>query len=274
MRTWEKRKLKAICAPGEIPRTSPQAQERNRHSLWSAWDTGISPLANICSLCAWQASLPIYERQMRTHAHGYSELTWAKAQMRAKCDWELKALCAPGEVPSTLHQKKEKHHPNWYPLRTGICCAGWYLIWFQGLRQAFGISPHDAIYHLAVMSRIITISNYGNFAKGEYLLALRLANKLADLRAANANPYPENRRFSGWVDPDGITPTQKGHPQGVSFLCWWAKVFQSRIREFHHRWIYPHPVPEERALRSSGGVCEPIFKTQSVLSGSIPTGSQ
>lgn len=29
---------------------------------------------------------------------------------------------------------------------------------------------------------------YGNFADGEYLFALRLANKLADLRAANANP--------------------------------------------------------------------------------------
>ena len=29
---------------------------------------------------------------------------------------------------------------------------------------------------------------YGNFAFGEYLLALRLASKLADLRAANANP--------------------------------------------------------------------------------------
>ena len=28
--------------------------------------TGISPLANICSLYAWQTSLPISERQMRT----------------------------------------------------------------------------------------------------------------------------------------------------------------------------------------------------------------
>jgi hypothetical protein len=36
---------------------------------------------------------------------------------------------------------------------------------------------------------------YGNFAKGEYLLALRLANKLADLRAANANPCDVRR----WV---------------------------------------------------------------------------
>ena len=30
--------------------------------------SGISPSANICSLCAWQASLPIFERQMRTHS--------------------------------------------------------------------------------------------------------------------------------------------------------------------------------------------------------------
>ena len=29
--------------------------------------TGISPKANICSLYAWQTSLPISERQMRTH---------------------------------------------------------------------------------------------------------------------------------------------------------------------------------------------------------------
>jgi len=34
----------------------------------------------------------------------------------------------------------------------------------------------------------------GNFAYGEYLLALRLASELADLRAANANPY--SKRFA------------------------------------------------------------------------------
>ena len=40
--------------------------------------TGISPLANICSLYAWQTSLPISERQMRTHATyvaGFDERT-------------------------------------------------------------------------------------------------------------------------------------------------------------------------------------------------------
>ena len=31
---------------------------------------------------------------------------------------------------------------------------------------------------------------------GEYLLALRLANKLADLRATNANPYSNALRLS------------------------------------------------------------------------------
>ncbi len=36
---------------------------------------------------------------------------------------------------------------------------------------------------------------YRNFTKGEYLLALRLANKLADLRAANANPYSKHKCF-------------------------------------------------------------------------------
>ena len=37
---------------------------------------------------------------------------------------------------------------------------------------------------------------YRNLTKGEYLLALRLANKLADLRAANANPYSNALRLS------------------------------------------------------------------------------
>jgi hypothetical protein len=35
-----------------------------------------------------------------------------------------------------------------------------------------------------------------NFAFGEYLLALRLASKLADLRAANTNPYSNALRLS------------------------------------------------------------------------------
>ena len=35
---------------------------------------------------------------------------------------------------------------------------------------------------------------YGNFSRAEYLRALRLANKLADLRAANANPCDIRRR--------------------------------------------------------------------------------
>jgi len=40
--------------------------------------TGISPMANICSLYAWQTSLPISERQMRTHTTyvaGFDERT-------------------------------------------------------------------------------------------------------------------------------------------------------------------------------------------------------
>ena len=41
---------------------------------------------------------------------------------------------------------------------------------------------------------------YGNFIKDEYLHTLRLKSKLADLRAANANPYPENLAISWWGD--------------------------------------------------------------------------
>ena len=32
------------------------------------------------------------------------------------------------------------------------------------------------------------------------------------------------------------------------------------VREFQQGWIYPHPAPEEQALRSSGGVCEPYSR--------------
>ena len=48
---------------------------------------------------------------------------------------------------------------------------------------------------------------WGNFACGENLLALRLANKLADLRAANANPctfgamFDEPRRHQNEKTP-------------------------------------------------------------------------
>ena len=56
---------------------------------------------------------------------------------------------------------------------------------------------------------------------GEYLLALRLANKLADLRAANANPHSENRRFSEWLDPDGVAKKETGTHFGVPVsFCW------------------------------------------------------
>jgi len=44
---------------------------------------------------------------------------------------------------------------------------------------------------------------YGNFIIDEYTHPLRLESKLSDLRAGYANPYPENLRFSGWVDFDG-----------------------------------------------------------------------
>jgi hypothetical protein len=46
-------------------------------------------------------------------------------------------------------------------------------------------------------------NQYGNFASGEYTLALRLTSELVDLRTGYANPYPENLQFSGWVDSDG-----------------------------------------------------------------------
>ena len=44
-----------------------------------------------------------------------------------------------------------------------------------------GIEPIGILYGNLLI-------DYGNFIKDEYLLALRLASELADLRAANANP--------------------------------------------------------------------------------------
>ena len=74
---------------------------------------------------------------------------------------------------------------------------------------------------LSLVSHAITISNYGNFSKAEYLRTLRLKSKLFDLRVANANPYPENHRFSGWVDPDGVATKRDRHPLGVPVsFCW------------------------------------------------------
>ena len=64
----------------------------------------------------------------------------------------------------------------------------------------------------------------------EYLLALRLANKLADLRAANANLYPENRRFSEWVDPDGVVAKQKDTPCGCPFVLVSRSVVKSNSK--------------------------------------------
>ena len=50
--------------------------------------------ANICTLCAWQTSLPIFERQMRT-------------QRRS----------SPGEIPRTSHQeKKQDNHYQTFPM--------------------------------------------------------------------------------------------------------------------------------------------------------------
>ena len=65
---------------------------------------------------------------------------------------------------------------------------------------------------LFLVSHAITISNYGNFSKAEYLLALRLANKLADLRAANANPCGS----AAGQDSEYRSPqNEKKHSDGV-----------------------------------------------------------
>ena len=50
----------------------------------------------------------------------------------------------------------------------------------------------------------------------EYSLALRLSSELADLRAANANPYSENHGFSECVDSD--ESTKKEHSE-------WSALF-------------------------------------------------
>ncbi len=48
----------------------------------------------------------------------------------------------------------------------------------------------------------------------EYLLALRLTSELADLRAANANPYSENQGFSEWVRGRAEHEKETDTPQG------------------------------------------------------------
>lgn len=48
---------------------------------------------------------------------------------------------------------------------------------------------------LLLVTRIITISNYGNFSKAEYTLALRLESELSDLRVGYTNPYSKHKCF-------------------------------------------------------------------------------
>jgi hypothetical protein len=55
-------------------------------------------------------------------------------------------------------------------------------------------------------------NQYGNFAFGEYTLALRLTSELVDLRTGYANPYPENRGFSGESIPTDHHKIEKWTP--------------------------------------------------------------
>ena len=55
---------------------------------------------------------------------------------------------------------------------------------------------------------------YGNFAFGEYTLALRLTSELVDLRAGYANPYPCGRATRVGSCAKRISKTKKDTPKG------------------------------------------------------------
>ena len=137
---------------------------------------------------------------------------------------------APGEIPRTSHQYDKKHHPS------GWCVVvSQYQAKSNFLKREFLYKEYTLTCRLRASStrsawrmrtqrlrrwvrflvrvakRKTTQSEFGlggfwwagvlqgrirEFRWGEYLLALRLANKLADLRAANANPYSNALRLS------------------------------------------------------------------------------
>ena len=59
--------------------------------------TGISPMANICSLCAWQASLPISERQIRTHIRASNYLLESESHY---CNFANFGVARVGSIPT------------------------------------------------------------------------------------------------------------------------------------------------------------------------------
>ena len=85
-----------------------QTTRKEKSTMFVVLCAGISPLAKIYSLCACQASLPIFERQMRTQ------------RIRAR-------RYAPGEIPRTGHQTTRKEKSTMFVVlscglvtRTGI----------------------------------------------------------------------------------------------------------------------------------------------------------
>ena len=70
--------------------------------------SGISPSANICSLCAWQASLPIFERQMRTHsAQGQIQKGCKSINSHLSARWNLKLMRAVFDERTGRQNKKD-----------------------------------------------------------------------------------------------------------------------------------------------------------------------
>ena len=99
-----------------------------------------------------------------------------------------------------------------------------------------GISPAVNILRLDIGSRAAAAPRRG--CEPEHLRAtanaVRFRRKIAKKQTAHLAMYVKLKNYSGI----------------------------SRVAR-----IYPHPTPDKRACRSSGGVCEPESKTRGVLGG-------
>ena len=69
----------------------------------------ISPMANICTLCAWQASLPIYEWQIRTPSRGSFLVNGGFKLNASRAVTSTDAVCAGEFVRPRVTRKRKKH---------------------------------------------------------------------------------------------------------------------------------------------------------------------
>ena len=112
---------------------------------------------------------------------------------------------------------------------------------FSEVGRQFSIKiPNNQICTVCIMERYI--------AYGDDSLTLRLVSKLPDLRVANA-------KWIQWASSLSLV-------EWGSIIMMHAVAQLKNVYSLHHGEIfrlrrrYPHPAPDKRACRSSGGICE------------------